>query len=454
MGRGVKVRRRIDERRGWRLPPGDNFDAVVHHDGRLSGPSSILYPCKVHSLIELTWSGALNWRALEPFRTVLARRVGDRDEWAVGIGSPSPSVSEPRFGSGACFGYAGYDLKNNFEELTSRHPDQDGFANSSWWSPRFFIWLGQGKAVLQGAEGDEGAGCAFLKNFLADPGPVPPMAPAKWVRTTTKERYLEQVRKLLKHIHRGDIYELNYCTQRTAQLPEFDPYLAFTKLLAHSDAPYAAFLRTGDHFALCASPERFLRIQGDRLISQPMKGTRPRGRSMAEDAALAEELAQDPKELSENIMALDVSRNDLSRIATPGSVQVEELCAVKSYMNVHQMVSTVSARLREGTTPMDILRATFPMASMTGAPKVRAMQLIDEAEDMRRGLFSGTIGFFLPDGTADLNVVIRTVTWDASTGRAALISGGAITAASDPLKEYEECEHKAHTVLNAFGHVC
>ena len=412
------------------------------------------YPCKVHSQILLPWSGTLNWRALEPFQTVLVRRIGDRDEWVIGIGTHELSTNEPRFGPSACFGFAGYDLKNNFENLTSIHPDQDGFVLSSWWSPRFFVRLGQGKAILQVETGDEGAGSAFLRNFFADPGPLPPMARAIWTRTTTKERYLEQVRKLLVHIHRGDIYEVNYCTQRTAQLPEFDPYAAFAKLLAHSDAPYAAFLRVGDHFALCASPERFIRIGGDRAISQPMKGTRPRGRSMAEDAALAEELALDPKERSENIMALDVSRNDLSRIAAPGSVQVEELCAVKTYKNVHQMVSTVSARIREGITPMDILRATFPMASMTGAPKVRAMQLIDEAEDMRRGLFSGTIGFFLPDGTADLNVVIRTLTWDASTGRASLISGGAITAASDPVQEYEECEHKARTVLNAFGHAC
>lgn len=412
------------------------------------------YPCKVHLPIELPWTGALNWRALEPYRTVLARRTGDREEWMIGIGTSGPFVSEPRFGTNACMGYAGYDLKNSFEKLKSRHPDKDDFTVSNWWSPRFFIRLGQGKAVLQAVKGDVDAGRTFLEQFLADPGPPAPMAPATWTRITSKERYLENVHALLKHIHRGDIYEVNYCTQRTAQLPEFDPYSAFTKLLAHSDAPYAAFLRNGDHYALCATPERFLRIEGDRLISQPMKGTRPRGRSMAEDAALAEELALDPKERSENIMALDVSRNDLSRIAAPGSVQVEELCAVKSYMNVHQMVSSVSARIREGITPMDILRATFPMASMTGAPKVRAMQLIDEAEDMRRGLFSGTIGFFLPEGTADLNVVIRTVTWDASTGRASLISGGAITAASEPLKEYEECEHKARTVLNAFGHAC
>jgi para-aminobenzoate synthetase component 1 len=175
---------------------------------------------------------------------------------------------------------------------------------------------------------------------------------------------------------------------------------------------------------------------------------------MAEDRALLEELAADPKERSENIMALDVARNDISRIAAPGSVQVDELCAVKSYPSVHQMVSTASARLRAGVSPMDILRATFPMASMTGAPKVRAMQLIDEVEDMRRGLFSGTMGFFLPDGTADLNVVIRTVTWDAASGKASLISGGAITAASDPDQEFAECEHKARSVLNALGHAC
>ena len=402
--------------------------------------------------IEVPWNGTLNWRAFEPFRTALARRVGDRDEWVIGIGAREHSFTEPGFGTKACLGFTGYDLKNDLEKLTSRHPEQDGFAISHWWSPRSLVRLVPGKALLQTDEENEEECRAFLDALSADPGPIPPMVPAKWTRTTSREHYLEKVRKLLAHIHRGDIYEVNYCTQRTAQLHGFDPYVAFAKLLAHSDAPFAAFLRDGDQFALCASPERFLRMEGDSLISQPMKGTRPRGRSMAEDAALAEELALDPKERSENIMALDVCRNDLSRIATPGSVQVQELCAVKSYMNVHQMVSTVGARIREGITPMEILRATFPMASMTGAPKVRAMQLIDEAEDMRRGLFSGTIGFFLPDGTADLNVVIRTVTWDAVSGRASLISGGAITAGSDPLKEFEECEHKARTVLNAFGH--
>ena len=408
----------------------------------------------MHTEIELPWSGELNWRALEPFREVLAKRVGDRREWLIGAESCAEPSNEPWFGSEPCFGHAGYDLKNSFEKLASRHPEGDGFALSRWWKPRYLVRLGQGRAVLQAEAGREEEGRKFLDSLTAHPGPVPAMAPATWTRTTPQERYLAQVQLLLDHIQRGDIYEVNYCTQRTAKLSRFDPYAAFTKLLAHSDAPFAAFLRSGDHFALCASPERFLRIEGDRLITQPMKGTRPRGRSLAEDHALALELANDPKERSENIMALDVARNDISRIAAPGTVKVDELCAVKSYLNVFQMVSTATARIREGVSPMDILRATFPMASMTGAPKVRAMQLIDEVEDMRRGLYSGTIGFFLPDGTADLNVVIRTVMWNAGTGQASLISGGAITAASTPEQEFAECELKARSVLNAFGHAC
>jgi para-aminobenzoate synthetase component 1 len=183
-----------------------------------------------------------------------------------------------------------------------------------------------------------------------------------------------------------------------------------------------------------------------------MKGTQRRSPEPALDADIAAALSNDPKERSENIMAVDVARHDLSRIAAPGSVVVDELCGVKTYATVHQLVSTVRSRLREGFGPGEVLRATFPMASMTGAPKRRAMQLIEEVEDMRRGLFSGTLGFFLPDGTADLNVVIRTMTFNAATGHASLITGGAITAGSDPEQEWEECELKARSVLNAFGH--
>jgi len=400
------------------------------------------------------WSGELNWNALSSYSNFLARRTGDREEWVIGMATAEAVFVEPPGDGRGAFGHVGYDLKNEFEDLSSRHPQHDGFPLMQWWSPRFIIHIRQGKVVLHAEDADLPEGRSLLKELTGTPSPLASFTPATWIRTTSHERYLDQVRTLLGHIQRGDIYEVNYCTQRTATLEHFDPYAAFTKLLAHSDAPFSAFLRDGENFALCASPERFLHIEGDRVISQPMKGTRPRGRSMAEDSAFAEELARDPKERSENIMALDVARNDLSRIATSGSVKVEELCAVKSYPSVHQMVSTVAARIRPELSMMDVLRATFPMASMTGAPKIRAMQLIDEVEDMRRGLFSGSIGYFLPDGTADLNVVIRTITFNASTGRASLISGGAITAASDPVQEFAECELKARSVLNAFGHAC
>lgn len=394
----------------------------------------------------------MNWGALASYGHVLARRTGDRQEWWIGVGRSGRSSDYPGMGTMPWFGHAGYDLKNRFEQLTSRHPAQDGFAASEWWIPRMVFHFRGNEAGVHIVEGEKEAGRALLEALVRRPAPPPPAITANWVLTTPKEVYLRQVETLLAHIRRGDIYEVNYCTQRTASLPGLNPWALFGNLVRRTDAPFAALLRHGDHFAICASPERFLRIEGDRILSQPMKGTRPRGASPGEDAALAAELASDPKERSENIMALDVARNDLSRIAAAATVTVEELCAVKTYPNVHQMVSTVSAGIRPGTTPADIMRATFPMASMTGAPKIRAMQLIDEVEHMRRGIYSGTMGYFLPDGTADLNVVIRTITWDAATGRASLITGGAITAGSDPESEFRECEHKAASVLNALGH--
>lgn len=389
-----------------------------------------------------------------PYRRFLARRVGDRDEWVIGMGDATrPADRYPHFRGKALFGHLCYDLKDELEGLQSRLSRSGGLPMGSWWVPAFFVVLGPGKAELHAGSDRVQEGKRFLHRLLL-PGMVGTLELATWVRRTSRERYMERLDALLGHIQRGDIYEVNYCTERTAQLDRFDPYAAFTRLLAHTDAPYAAFLREGDHFALCGSPERFLRMENDRLITQPIKGTRPRSADRELDLRYAVELANDAKERSENIMAVDVARHDLSRIAAPRSVQVEELCTVKTYSTVHQLVSTVSARVREGLGLEDVLRASFPMASMTGAPKRRAMELIDVAEDMRRGLFSGTLGFVLPDGTADLNVVIRTITYNAATGHASLISGGAITAASDPRQEWEECELKARSVLNAFGHAC
>jgi para-aminobenzoate synthetase component 1 len=273
-----------------------------------------------------------------------------------------------------------------------------------------------------------------------------------WQLNTDRAAYIAHAERLLQHIQRGDIYEVNYCTERTAHWPDLDPFTAFLRLLRRSDAPFAAFHRQNDRFVLCASPERFLAFENDRVLGEPMKGTRPRSDDPEQDEHLRLDLMNDHKERSENIMALDVMRHDLSRIAAQASVVVEALCAVRSYPRVHQLVSTVSARMAPGLRVDDVVRAAFPMASMTGAPKERAMELIRIAEDGPRGPFSGTLGFFAPDGTADLNVVIRALVFDRISGRVSLRTGSALTAQCDPAAEWEECQVKARSVLDALAH--
>ncbi len=392
----------------------------------------------------------MNWRALEGFPDLLVRRSKEPDEWVIAARKDSTGESRWPDKDGAWAGHLGFRLSESVDHVVSRFPE-DAWAGSRWWRPELVLTGTSNKLEPMTAQGvDPSLSPELLKELLKDPAAVGVTpAPIEWHRHTPKERYLATVERLLGHIQRGDIYEVNYCTERSAVLKDFDPFASFGRLLGRTDAPFAALYRWNDLFALCMSPESFLRIERAQAITRPMKGTRPRSADPVEDGELAQELARDPKERSENIMAVDVARHDLSRIAASGSVQVDELCAVKTYPKVHQLVSTVSARLREGVGAWDVVKAAFPMASMTGAPKRRALQLIDEVEDGPRGLFSGSLGYQLPDGTLDLNVVIRTITYDASTGRASLITGSAITALSDPEREWEACELKARSVLNA-----
>ncbi len=386
----------------------------------------------------------------------LFRRMADQERALLFIGSLEESDA-PDFSRGAVvedwtYGHLAYEWKEHTYGLASRHSDPSHWALSQWRVPLWVVeWRGD-ESFLHAREQhveDAQVLIAQLSSGIHDValGPAP-----EWTCSTARERYLEQAAKLLRHIHRGDIYEVNYCTERHAHWPDLDPFAAFVRLLKDTDAPFAGFYRNGERFALCASPERFLSFSGDRCTGEPMKGTRRRGANAAEDARLREELASDAKERSENIMALDVMRNDLSRMAASGSVVVEELCQVRSYPRVHQMVSTVAARIKQGCSPFDMVRVAFPMASMTGAPKISAMKLIDDAEDQARGLYSGTLGFFAPDGTGDLNVVIRTLLYDRAMGLASLSTGSALTAQCDPELEWEECEVKARSVLDALGH--
>jgi para-aminobenzoate synthetase component 1 len=390
----------------------------------------------------------LNWRALSDFPDLLVRRSADPDEWVIAARrSDGPTFFQPQ-DEGAWAGYLAFGHRDVIDRIPSRFPE-DNVPSARWWRPEVLL---KGGSADFNVVGDTAKGAAdnLLQQLRSTPVPREDRGvPAQWERRTSKDRYLASVKTLLDHIQRGDIYEVNYCTERTAILTAFDPFAAFDRLIDHTDAPFAALYRQGDFFALCMSPEHFLRVEDGRVTTRPMKGTRRRSSDAALDASLVRELLNDPKERSENIMAVDVARHDLSRIAASGSVRVHELCAVKSYPNVHQLVSTVSADLRDGLRAWDAVRAAFPMASMTGAPKRSALRLIDAVEDMPRGLFSGSFGYQLPGGTLDLNVVIRTITYDASTGRASLITGSAITALSDPEQEWAECELKAMSVLNA-----
>jgi para-aminobenzoate synthetase component I len=395
--------------------------------------------------------GTVNWHALADQPHFLYRRIADKNRAFLFVGRLEDSPVEL---AGAvhdwCYGHIRYELKEQLEGLISPHPDRSGLPLQDWAVPRWVVEWHAGGCMLHVMEQDRDAGLALCAALLAPPAAFAPVH-LQWEEHTAREQYLQRARRFLAHIQRGDIYEVNYCMERTARASHLDPFAAFGRLLARTNAPFAAFHRSGDRFALCASPERFLSFDGSRVTAEPMKGTRPRSDDPTEDARLAHELATDGKERSENIMALDVVRHDLSRVALASSVRVRELCVVRSHGRVHQLVSTVDAHVGPEVGPMDVVRATFPMASMTGAPKVRAMQLIDALEDQQRGLYSGSLGYFTPDGTGDLNVVIRTVLFDAGTGTASLSTGSALTAACDPEQEWEECQVKARSVMQALA---
>lgn len=273
--------------------------------------------------------------------------------------------------------------------------------------------------------------------------------PVKIKARVSKEEYLRTVTKLKQHIQRGDIYEINYCMEFYAENCVINPEQVFCKLYNNTQAPHACFLKINDCYLICGSPERFLKKDGDRLISQPIKGTRRRGANAIEDKLLVEELRHDAKERSENIMITDLVRNDLSQIAQKGTVNVDELCEVYTFKSVHQMISTVSCMIKKTASFRDIINATFPMGSMTGAPKIRAMELIEKYESAKRGLYSGSVGLINANGDFDLNVVIRSILYNAKNKYLSIQVGSAITIDAQPEKEYEECLLKLQAMLKA-----
>ncbi len=343
------------------------------------------------------------------------------------------------------FGYLSYDLKNDVERLTSANFDGLGFPDLYFFQPKKVFLFTEDTVTFQYLNMVDDEVESDWEEIMNLPEvDENDISEAIKIRLrTSKDTYAKQVGRMLNHINRGDIYEANFCQEFFAENVTIDPVKSFIHLNEISTPPFATFLKLNTHYALSSSPERYLKKTGTAIVSQPIKGTAKRLEDPEADAAMIEQLHNDTKERSENIMITDLVRNDLSRIAEKGTVTVNELCKVYSFKQVHQMISTISCKVTNDVSPVTILKNTYPMGSMTGAPKVAAMKIIEKLEDTKRGLYSGAVGYFTPEGDFDFNVIIRSILYNATEKYVSFSVGGAITANSIIENEYEECLLKA-----------
>jgi para-aminobenzoate synthetase component I len=347
------------------------------------------------------------------------------------------------------FGYLSYDLKNDVEDLKSNNFDGLQFPDLFFFQPKKLFLLKGNTLKIQYLnmcddefETDFDAICKSIEtsNFQ-----LPTSILIK--QRISKKNYIAKVSKMLEHIHRGNIYEANFCMEFYAENVQINPLEIYQKLNTISEPPFAVYFKNNTHYLLSASPERYLKKEATKVISQPIKGTSKRVFNDELDAQSKLELSQNPKELSENIMIVDLVRNDLSKTATKGSVQVEELCQVYTFKQVHQMISTIVSQVEHTISPVEIIKTTFPMGSMTGAPKISAMTIIENLEETKRGLYSGAVGYFTPTGDFDFNVIIRSILYNSQNKYLSFSVGSAITAQSIPKNEYEECLLKAKAIF-------
>ena len=346
------------------------------------------------------------------------------------------------------FGHLGYDLKNDGGQMQSAHFDGIQFSDLHFFVPEIVLELGRDEVRIYCEANAE----SIYKAIASSPSTITTNKNnAVNIRSRiAKDNYINIIEKLRSHILRGDCYEINFCQEFFAEKVIIDPLAVYDRLTTLSPNPFAAYYKLDDKYCCCASPERYLKKTGRTIFSQPIKGTSKRDHDdLQQDEANKQYLLQSTKERSENVMVVDLVRNDLSRVCVPGSVKVEELFGLYSFPQVHQMISTVSGELEPGIGIVDILKASFPMGSMTGAPKIRVMQLIEQYEQTRRGLFSGAIGYIRPDGDLDFNVVIRSMMYNATEQYLSFQTGGGITFYSDPEKEYEECLLKAGAMVKS-----
>jgi para-aminobenzoate synthetase component 1 len=349
------------------------------------------------------------------------------------------------------FGHLSYDLKNETDGLTSNNADGIGFPDLCFFVPEVILQLSEQELLIGALNTRHETIFHEICNM------EPQAASSKQLSTPinnriSRDEYIRIIQQLQQHILRGDCYEINFCQEFYAEGVTMDPLPVYHSLSATSPNPFAAYYKTGEQYLLCASPERYLKKEGERIFSQPIKGTSRRNlNDIGEDVKSAAHLYNSAKDRSENVMIVDLVRNDLSKICSAASVQVEELFGIYSFPQVHQMISTVSGRLRSDIHFIEAIKATFPMGSMTGAPKKRVMELIEQYEQTRRGIFSGAVGYITPEGDFDFNVVIRSIMYNAARKYLSFQAGSAITFYSDPEKEYEECLLKAVAIKKVLG---
>ena len=351
------------------------------------------------------------------------------------------------------FGYLSYDLKNDIEALFSKNHDGLSFADLHFFQPKKLFLIRDNLVEMHylhhvADQSDKDFNTITSLNKPDNRS----TAVVKIKSRIPKESYVKKVQSILDYLRHGAVYEVNFCQEFYAEHISINPLETYLKLNAISNPPFASFVKFTDTYVMSASPERYIKKTGTTIISQPIKGTAKRSKNSAKDNKLKHNLYTDEKERSENIMIVDLVRNDLSKTAIKGSVMVRELCKVYTFDQVHQMISTITSQVNEATHPVDVIKSTFPMGSMTGAPKISAMQIIEELEMTKRGVYSGAIGYITPNGDFDFNVVIRSILYNAKKQYVSCSVGSAITAKSDPLREYDECLVKAKAMREVLEH--
>lgn len=338
-------------------------------------------------------------------------------------------------------GYLGYDLKNELEALRSDNTDLLEFPKTQFFNPKHVLVFHEHKVEIESNQID------LIDTILALEVNDVENSLTQPERSVEKEDYLDKVERLRTHIEEGDCYEVNYCQEFHGEINSFNPVRLYQSLNEISANPFSCLQKFNDHYIISASPERFMKQSGNTIVSQPIKGTRQRSENANEDIRLKTDLRNDPKELAENMMIVDLVRNDLARTSQTGSVKVEEIFGIYSFPQVHQMISTVTSEMRDGVSPIDVIEKAFPMGSMTGAPKVKVMELIERYENTKRGPFSGAAGYFNGEQSFDFNVLIRSIFINNKTKTYSFQVGGAITYDSVPEKEYDECMVKAKAIF-------